>query len=185
MDLAKGTWFDHEANEGGGVLDFVQQRLNVDKAAAVAWLRERGYIEKQQPSQKPKLGQAIAWYDYTDERGTTLFQVVRFEPKDFRQRHMNGNGWKWGLDKGTRRVIYHLPDITKLAPGSRVYVTEGEKGADAISALGLTATCSPMGANKWRNEYAEFLRGHDVVMRKAAPRIPRAIPATRGPHAGP
>lgn len=163
VDLTKGTWFDHEANEGGGVLDFVQQRLHLDRGSALTWLRERGHIEKQ-PAPKPKLGREIAWYDYTDECGTQLFQVVRFDPKDFRQRHMNGDGWAWGLGKGTKRVIYHLPTIDKLAPGSRVYVTEGEKAADALAALGLTATCSPMGANKWRNEYAEFLRGHDVVI---------------------
>src|SRR3989344_5592337 len=31
------------------------------------------------------LGEIIASYDYTDEQGTLLFQVVRFPPKEFRQ----------------------------------------------------------------------------------------------------
>lgn len=33
-------------------------------------------------------------YDYSSEDGTPLFQVVRFDPKDFRQRRSDGkNGW--------------------------------------------------------------------------------------------
>src|ERR1044071_4350667 len=30
--------------------------------------------------------QIVSTYDYTDENGALLFQVCRFEPKDFRQR---------------------------------------------------------------------------------------------------
>ena len=66
--------------------------------------------------------------------------------------------------KGVQRVLYHLPAIAALDPGSRTYVVEGEKAADALAALGLTATCSPGGANKWRDEYATYLRDLDVVM---------------------
>ena len=29
----------------------------------------------------------VATYDYTNESGELLYQVVRYEPKDFRQRH--------------------------------------------------------------------------------------------------
>ena len=31
-------------------------------------------------------------YDYMDETGTLLFQTVRYDPKDFRQRQPNGTG---------------------------------------------------------------------------------------------
>ncbi len=41
----------------------------------------------------------VATYDYRDEQGQLLFQVVRFDPKDFRQRHPKpGGGWEWGLN---------------------------------------------------------------------------------------
>src|ERR1700674_2728127 len=39
----------------------------------------------------------VATYDYSDERGEVLFQVLRFEPKEFRQRRPHGNGWAWHL----------------------------------------------------------------------------------------
>ena len=40
-----------------------------------------------------------------------------------------------------------------------MFVPEGERHADTLAKLGLTATTSPMGAGKWRDEYAEHFRG--------------------------
>src|ERR1044072_7164566 len=52
----------------------------------------------------------VAEYDYKDENGTLLYQVVRYFPKDFRQRRPNGSGYEWRLN-GTRRVPYRLPEL--------------------------------------------------------------------------
>ena len=41
-------------------------------------------------------------------------------------------------------------------------MVEGEKDADALTALGLTATCNPMGAGKWRDSYTATLAGADL-----------------------
>ena len=104
-------------------------------------------------------------YPYVDESGKLLFECVRFSPKGFAQRRPDGNGgWVWNLN-GTRRVLYRLPqlcDATKA--GGTVYLVEGEKDVSAIERLGLTATCNPMGAGKWRDEYAQQLRGASVVV---------------------
>src|SRR5262249_45750248 len=96
---------------------------------------------------------------------TLLFQVVRFEPKDFRQRRPDGNGgWTWSLGE-TRRVLYRLPQIaTAIRRGEAVYIVEGEKDAHTLGERGLTATTNPGGANKWRPDYADPLRGADVVI---------------------
>ena len=45
VDTAAGTWFDHEATTGGGVLDLVMHVLALDRAGAVRWLREGGYLD--------------------------------------------------------------------------------------------------------------------------------------------
>jgi 5S rRNA maturation endonuclease (ribonuclease M5) len=105
-------------------------------------------------------------YDYTDESGELLFQVVRFEPMDFRQRRPDGNGgWLWNL-KGTRRVPYRLPTVIEAnKQGETIFVVEGEKDVHALERLGgLVATCNPMGAGKWRPEFSEALRGADVAV---------------------
>jgi AAA domain/Homeodomain-like domain len=117
---------------------------------------------------EPRAGQMnlVASYDYRSENGELLFQTLRFFPKDFRQRRPNGKGeWIWNL-QGTRRVLYRLPELLAAKnadPKRPVFVVEGEKDADALQRGGATATCNPMGAGKWRDEYAEFLRGFEVV----------------------
>lgn len=109
-------------------------------------------------------GRIVATYDYHDEGGTLLFQVVRFEPKDFRQRRPDGQGgWAWNL-KGVRCVPYRLRELLAAAPDSWVWIVEGEKDADNLTALGLVATTNAGGAGKWRAEYNAHLRARHVAI---------------------
>ena len=168
VDRAKGVWYDHERGVGGGTLDLVPGATRKERWQ---WLRDRGLINNAPGgARKVKNGGAakftiIATYDYTDESGAPLFQVVRFAPKDFRQRRPNGKGgWSWSLGK-TRRVLYRLPEVRDAVADDRlVVIPEGEKDADNLSKLGFTATCNAGGANKWRTEYTESLRNADVVI---------------------
>ena len=62
----------------------------------------------QSRNDKPK-GRVVATYDYTDADGKLLYQVLRYEPKDFRQRRPDGNGgWIPKLEE--RRVLYRWPN---------------------------------------------------------------------------
>jgi Protein of unknown function (DUF3631) len=168
IDLKKGTWFDHEANEGGGVLDFLRREKRLDKSGAVAWLRQEGLFNgagTAMPKLRPRL---TATYDYYDEQGQLLFQVCRYEPKSFRQRRPDGNGG-WvngrGCMDGVRRVLYRLPELLEaVACGYPVLVVEGEKDVENLTKLGIAATCNPGGADKWLPDYNEHLRGADVVL---------------------
>jgi putative DNA primase/helicase len=109
----------------------------------------------------PAKRKIVGTYDYTDEAGRLLFQCVRYAPKDFRQRQPDGKGgWTWNL-KGVRLVLYRLPEVVKA---SEAWIVEGEKDCDTLAALGLCATCNPLGAEKWRDEYNEALRGKSVVI---------------------
>jgi len=106
----------------------------------------------------------VATYDYLDERGALLYQVVRYAPKTFRQRRPDGaGGWVWRMGN-TRRVLYRLPEVLAADPARPVYLVEGEKSADRLARDGLVATCSPGGAGKWRDAYGEALRGRRVVI---------------------
>jgi putative DNA primase/helicase len=89
----------------------------------------------------------VAEYDYVDEKGKLLFQTVRFEPKDFRQRQPDGKGgWQWNLN-GVRRIPYRLNELiaTKNRKREWVWLVEGEKDADLLSHYGHAATTTPMG----------------------------------------
>jgi putative DNA primase/helicase len=132
---------------------------------------------------KPRI---VALYAYRDETGKLLFQVVRFEPKDFRQRQPDGqtiqradngnvitsqdspNGiametkWKWSV-KGVRAIPYRLPELL-ADPTQTVFVVEGERDADNLAHIGLLATCNAGGAGKWIAEHSELLRSRHVVI---------------------
>jgi hypothetical protein len=106
----------------------------------------------------------VATYDYTDEKGALLYQVVRTEPKRFFQRHRGRNGeWINKMD-GVRRVLYHLPEV--LASPGPIYVFEGEKDVDNAREWGLVATCNSGGAGKgkWLSGYSESMRGKPAVI---------------------
>ena len=107
---------------------------------------------------------AVEVYVYTDEAGASLFEVGRFPGKRFFQRRPGRSDWKGGI-KGVRRVIYRLPQVlAAVAAGETIYDVEGEKDVHALEAVGVVATCNPMGAGKWKQEYAEPFAGADVVV---------------------
>jgi putative DNA primase/helicase len=45
-----------------------------------------------------------------------------------------------------------------------VFILEGEKDVESARRIGLTATCNPGGAGKWRDEYSKKLIGKKVVV---------------------
>jgi AAA domain len=113
----------------------------------------------------PTSRKIVRSYDYTDENGEMLFQVVRYEPKDFRQRRPDGaGGWISNLE-GVRRVPYRLPELIEALSNERpVFVVEGEKDADALWNQNIPTTCNPAGAGKWRDEYSEHFRDAKVYV---------------------
>lgn len=103
----------------------------------------------------------VETYPYLNETGRLLFEVLRFEPKAFRQRRPDGKGgWLWNVN-GVRRVLYRLPEVLQA---KSVLIVEGEKDIETARKLGLVATCNPGGAGKWRPEYSESLRGKRVAV---------------------
>jgi len=103
-------------------------------------------------------------YDYEDAQGNVVFQVERMEPKGFRQRRPDERGgWTYNLD-GITPILYRLPEL--LEGGDRwVSYVEGEKDADRLSALGILATTTAMGANAGlRDGDIEVLKDRPVAI---------------------
>jgi hypothetical protein len=169
IDLEKGTFYDHEEKVGGGLLDLIEYRTGYAKTRAIEWLIENHLLQKEVPMQVKPSRKIVATYDYTDELGELLFQVVRFEPKDFRQRRpprkddVSGGEWVWNVD-GVRKVPYRLPQVMEaIANGHTIFIPEGEKDVDALWRLNLPATCNAMGAGNWPDNISEHFRDADVV----------------------
>ncbi len=107
----------------------------------------------------------VATYDYRDASNALVFQVLRYDPKTFKQRRPDGHGgWIWNT-KGIKRPLYHLSAVqSAIAEHQPVYLVEGEKDAERLTALGLTATTNAGGAQKWNAAYTNALKGADVVV---------------------
>lgn len=126
-----------------------------------------------------------AW-DYVDEAGDLLFQTLRYQfklpdgswrlnkdgkvDKTYGQRRKardgdeSRDGWVYSV-KGERLVPYRLPEVIEaLADDRAVFVVEGEKCADRLWDEGIPATCNPMGAGKWPEEFADIFDGADVII---------------------
>lgn len=144
----------------------------------VAALRERGlWPEPQirsdarrtscgQPERTTGERRIVTEYNYSDEAGELLYQVLRYEPgrngkkKDFYQRRPDGRG-RWIWKKSERQVLYHLPEVLE-AP--IVFVVEGEKDVESLRERGFVATCNAGGAGKWLADYNQVFAGKSVVV---------------------
>lgn len=110
----------------------------------------------------PRSTDIVATYVYTDAAGSPLFEVVRFKPKDFRQRLVGSD--EWGLKGLANKPLFHLPQLLKADPGDPVFVVEGEKDVLALERAGAVATTSVGGAGKWDRNYSHHLRGRRVLV---------------------
>jgi hypothetical protein len=150
MNPKTGHWFCHSACGRGGTLSDLESELSRADAKSAS--------SSQASASNRKI---VAEYDYTDELGNPVFQCVRYDPKDFRQRRRDDqNNWVWNIN-GVRLVPYRLHEITSAAT---VYICEGEKDVETVKSFGFVGTCNPMGAGKWQPEFSEFLRGKEVVI---------------------
>jgi hypothetical protein len=168
VDPKSGRWNCHSTcGRGGDILALEEALVRVDfKTARAEVFRIVGRPETLNGNNGRRgsaRGHVTATYDYTDEDGRLLYQAVRMDPKDFRQRQPDGKGgWVWNIG-GVRLVLYHLPSLVRRSTET-VFICEGEKDVHSLEALGLLATCNPMGAGKWRTEYSEAIRGRAVVL---------------------
>jgi ketosteroid isomerase-like protein len=143
LGLPKSAFFAN--SEGSGGSDHSDRRDNGNDSAGVR--------------------KVVATYSYRNLLGVEVFQVVRTEPKGFFQHSPDGRGGYHNSVKNAEMVLYRLTELRAGITGAKtVFVAEGEKDADAVSALGLVATTNPGGAGKWREQYSATLANADVVI---------------------
>ena len=109
------------------------------------------------------------WH-YTDEDGISLFIKQRFKTfdskgKTYKTLRVMPDGTRVGKLGDCRIVPYKLPDLRQAtAAGRVVYITEGEKAADALGSLGVVATTSHAGAGGWNEELNQYFKDANVVI---------------------
>lgn len=150
-----GLHYCHGCGEKGSIFDFHAKKYGLSFSEALKELADFAGITE---TKKKKI---IATYDYTDEAGNLIFQVVRYEPKGFSQRRPDGSGGHIYNLEGVTTVPYNLPEIFKA---KTVFVGEGEQDCDTLKEIGIVATTNPMGAKKWKSSYNQYLKGKDIVI---------------------
>lgn len=167
VEPEKNLWKCHDCDAGGCVIDFVMMADGLTAQQAMEKLggtngyqQERAAVKAHNMGPngvKPKIDKT---YDYTDAKGAQLYQVVRLEPKDFRQRRMVDGKWVWNLE-GVTRVLFNLP---KIISADVIFVCEGEKDCETIASMGVVATTNVGGAKKWDASYTAYFRGKEAVL---------------------
>lgn len=130
---------------------------------------DRRQESRPRPTSREDRGSIAAQYDYTDENGQLLARKTRWETavdgkrkKTFTWGHPAGQGFQSG--RNGMAVPYRLPELVKA---ETVFLCEGEKDVDNLTAQGLAATCSPDGAgtgSKWRDTYTPYFAGKTVYI---------------------
>ena len=119
---------------------------------------------------KPITRQLEQEWNYTDEEGVTLFIKQRYKTadhkgKDYRLIKVDEAGRRHTTLGDARIVPYKLPELLDaIGKGRYVYLTEGEKAADAIISLGSVATSSHAGSGTWPDAITEYFSGANVVI---------------------
>lgn len=151
-------------------------------------------IEKQQQQRK-----IYRIFDYTDERGALRYQVVRYDPKDFRQRRPLPDGkWLWSMGESKEHNLpaveplpFNLAGVLEALREQRlIFIVEGELKVQALAYLGLVGTCNHGGAGNWNDALNKWFtdadlviipdndeagRKHEAVVRKKLGKIARRI----------
>ena len=137
-------------------------------------------IEKRDPLASIKPLPALApqvleheWV-YVDEDGEPLFVKQRFKThsakgKDYRQmrcvKQPDGTHVKFPGFKDTRLVPYRFPELLSAKTAGRtIFLTEGEKAADALVSIGVIATSAHAGSGSWPEEITQYFAGAVVIM---------------------
>lgn len=119
------------------------------------------------PIQQPTLEQE--WH-YTDEDGVTLFIKQRYKTYDakgktYKQLRVDEQGKRHPTITGAKIVPYNLPEVEQARVNNRtVFLTEGEKAADALKSIGVCATCTHQGASSFPEDAIQYFAGLNVVI---------------------
>ena len=113
-------------------------------------------------------GEPDVVYTYANKDGDVVFEVCRFPDKQFKQRTMSVAGDDIYKVKGLPILLYRLPEVMEA---ETVFIVEGEKDADSVhklvimdsSGYPIVGSTNSGGANKWRKEHTQALKGKRVI----------------------
>jgi hypothetical protein len=120
-----------------------------DPISCKDYIREKLGLPKFEPRKMGNGKAGGAWtfvreHIYYKADGTPhLRKTKKIDPvgkKQFPQEHWDGHQWVSGVPDGWPKLLYRLPDLLKTPLTNTVFVTEGERDSDSLTAIDLCAT---------------------------------------------
>jgi len=164
INTKMGLFICYGCGVSGSIFDFYAKKHNMilpgDFSRVLAGIAKDFNISNGNGNKQTMKSTVTQRYNYQDEDGNIVYQIERLEPKSFRIRQPEGQGWAYNA-KGVKILPYHLPEIIQT---DEVLIVEGEKDADNLISLGFTATTNPFGAGKWPDHFAPYFTGKHIVL---------------------
>lgn len=129
------------------------------------------------PERVPDHAKLTKIYPYTDEAGRTVSEVCRYDWEDpsakkgraktFVQRVPDSSkrhGYRY-TTKGVKQVPYRLPELIEdVRDGLEIFMVEGEKKADILRDMGVSATCNAGGSGKFPDSLVDYFKDAKVTI---------------------
>lgn len=165
----EGRGYCHGCKKPFDVIDLRARLHGCSTSEVIKDFAEKFGLGGKRPWKGKSNGTLVATYDYVDLGGKLSYQACRYddkEEKSFSQRRPDGiGGWIDNLN-GVEPIPYRLQELkAALNRGDTVYIVEGEKDADTLTAFGFSATTNSGGAGKWTERHSKhFSDGAKVVI---------------------
>lgn len=175
--IDREKWYDHAAQEGGGLIELcARTKFGGMDAAAIQqaqeylgdWLHlEEVQLRKNPAGSRNRHDELIAEgytekarYEYKDLTGKLVYFVCRMEHPAKKKEFLQGTPDHWGISDVTP-IPYNWQAVNA---SDWCVIVEGEKDVETLKKDNVPATTNSGGAKKWRSEFAEFLRGKKVII---------------------
>ena len=109
------------------------------------------------------------WH-YTDKDGVTQFIKQRYKTNDHKGKtykllKVDNEGRRHATMTGANIVPYNLPALEEARELNKVvFLTEGEKAADALTSIGMTATTTHAGAGSFPEDAIQYFVNLNIVI---------------------
>jgi len=151
-----GLWTDRATGDGGDIFDLIAAHLGIDvlsdfprvlDEASDLLGRSRSLPARKASKQNvpvEDLGPATAKWDYLDAQGRLIAVVYRYDPPGRKKEFRPWDARRRKMAPPEPRPLYNQPGMISAA---QVVLVEGEKCAQALIDVGVTATTAMHGAN--------------------------------------
>ena len=96
-------------------------------------------------------GRPLERYVYCNEQGELHQRKIRTTTKKFWQETWKDGRWVKGAPE--IKYLYGIRELLRAPPDAAVWIAEGEKDKNTLTALGLPAVTNPGGAGKWHSDF--------------------------------